>query len=89
MVPEYHMPQKLKWEDEMPEPVKPTIIYKLLLTEDDKTALLNIINTTTFKGQDALYVSSLIDRISMAPPEPVQGQPTQASQPPKQEENKK
>jgi hypothetical protein len=41
--------------------------YELIITEDDKNALLNIINLTTFKGSDASYVTDLIERVSNAP----------------------
>jgi hypothetical protein len=41
--------------------------YELILTEDDKIAMLNIINSTTFKGQDVEYVSQLKVRVSEAP----------------------
>jgi hypothetical protein len=42
-------------------------IYVLEMSENDKIALLNIINQTTFKGGDVKYVSELIDRVSNAP----------------------
>jgi hypothetical protein len=41
--------------------------YELLLTDDDKVALINIINSTTFKGQDVEYVSQLKVRVADAP----------------------
>jgi hypothetical protein len=65
----------------MVDETKPLVLYKLLLTEEDKFALLNIVNTTTFKGQDALYVSSLIDRITQAPPEPNKAPSSEGGQP--------
>ena len=42
-------------------------VYNLVLSDDDKTALLNIINMTTFKGQDVEYVASIKERILNAP----------------------
>jgi hypothetical protein len=53
-------PRPLEWEDEMQE-------YELIMTEDDRAALLNIINLTTFKGSDASYVTDLLNRVTNAP----------------------
>lgn len=41
--------------------------YTLELSDNDKIAILNIINQTTFKGADCTYVVGLIDRVSNAP----------------------
>lgn len=53
-------------------------LYNFLMTDDDKIALLNIINMTTFKGQDVEYVAALKVRVSEAPlhattPPPAEG----------------
>jgi hypothetical protein len=49
------------------QPVSPEPKYTLELTDNDKIALVNIINQTTFKGQDVEYVSELKVRVSEAP----------------------
>jgi hypothetical protein len=48
----------------MTDPVKN---YQLILTEEDKTALVNIIELQTFKGSDVEYVADIKKRIQDAP----------------------
>jgi hypothetical protein len=58
-------------------------MYQLLLTQEDKTAILNIINMTSFKGQDVEYVSNLKERIVRAPTvasSPIEGHPVDGGQ---------